>query len=294
MTNHIKLSCGKTSAVISQKGAEIVSFHGNDGREVMWQADPAVWGNSSPILFPVCGMAKEDHVIIDGVTYPMTKHGFCINANFQVAKIGEDFVELVLLPSAETRPQYPFEFALHVTYTLRENGFRTDFVVENKSDRVMPFCIGGHPGFIVPMEPGAAFTDYQLVFPCPEDGKNLLVPGGGLVDGYEYIHLENGTTLTLNHELFDQRDTLLFDGFKSRSVKLVHKVSGKGLRFSYPKMEVLAIWSMPEQHHDYVCLEPWHGIPGQVTESGNYADKPYVTMLAPGISYQCSYDVELI
>lgn len=292
--SNIHLKYGSTTAVIQRKGAQMISFKGSDGREVMWQADLTIWGDCSPVLFPVCGKAKDDHVIIDGKSYPMTKHGFTHDPEFEVAKIGEDFVELVLSPTAESRPQYPFEFVLHVVYTLRENGFRTDYIVENKSDRVMPFCVGGHPGFIVPMEEGAAYTDYRLVFPQPEEGKNALVPGGGLIDGFEYIPLENGTTIPLSHDLFDERDALVFTEFKSRSVKLVHKDSGHGIHFRYPKMEVLAIWSMPKKNGDYVCLEPWHGMPGQVTESGKFEDKPFVTLLQPGMSYQCGYDTELI
>ena len=291
---NILLKYGATTAVIQRKGAQMVSFKGNDGREVIWQADPKIWGDSSPVLFPICGMAKDDHVIIDGVAYPMEKHGFCLTPEFEIAKQGDDFVDLVLMPNEESRPQYPFEFVFHVIYTLRENGFRTDYVVENKSDKVMPFCVGGHPGFNVPMEDGAAYTDYQLVFPQKEEGKNLLVPGGQLVDGEEFIPFENGTTLTLDHALFDERDSLLFADLKSRSVDLVHKVSGKGLRLSYPKMEVLAIWSESVVHGDYVCIEPWHGMPGQVNESGRFEDKPFVTLLPPGMSHQCGYDVQLI
>lgn len=292
--NTIQLHSGSTSAVIQLKGAQMISFKGSDGREVMWQGDPAVWGNSAPVLFPVCGMPKDEQVIIDGVTYPMAKHGFTRNPEFRVEKQGDDFAELVLTPTEESRPQYPFEFAFHVIYTLRENGFRTDFVVENRSDRVMPFCVGGHPGFIVPMEDGAAYTDYQLVFPQKEIGRNLLVPGGRLVDGEEIIPFEDGHILPLRHDLFDERDALVFPSLNSRSVDLVHRRSGRGLRFRYPKMEVLAVWSMPKKNADYVCLEPWHGMPGQVTESGRFDEKPFVTLLDPGRSHQCGYDVELI
>ncbi len=292
--SNIQLKYGNTTAVIRQKGAQMISFKGEDGREVIWQADPEVWPNYAPVLFPVCGMPKGEQVIIDGFSYPMAKHGFSRNPEFAIGKVGEDFVELVLTPNEESRPQYPFDFVFRVIYTLRDNGFRTDFVVENHSDRVMPFCVGGHPGFIVPMEEGAAYTDYQLVFPKAEAGRNLLVPGGQLVNGEEIIPFIDGKILPLSHDLFDDRDALVLPDLNSRSVDLVHKNSGKGLRFSYPKMEVLAVWSMPKKNGDYVCLEPWHGMPGQVDESGKFEDKPYVTLLAPGMSHLCGYDVELI
>ena len=39
----IELKYGKTTARVRTKGAQIVSFRGTDGREVIWQADPKVW-----------------------------------------------------------------------------------------------------------------------------------------------------------------------------------------------------------------------------------------------------------
>lgn len=291
--SNIRLQYGNTKAEIQRKGAQMVSFKGNDGRECIWQADPKVWASHAPVLFPVLGNVKDGVVNIDGKVYPMSKHGFSREPEFAVAKVGDDFVDLVLTPNDDTRQKYPFKFAFHVVYTLKENGFRTDFVVENKSDCTMPFCVGGHPAFFVPMEDGAVFTDYQLVFPYKEEGRSLLVPGG-FIDGQEIIPLENGTTLPLDYEWFDTRDTLIFPEMNSRSVDMVHKVSGKGLRISYPKMEVLAVWSKPNAHADYICLEPWHGLPSLANESGRFEEKPYVTLLAPGMSYQCGYEVELI
>ena len=151
------------------------SFKAADGREVIWQADPAIWAQHAPVLFPVCCGVRNDHIRIAGQEYPMTKHGFAQEAEFQVAHVGDDFVDLVLTPTAESRAMYPFNFAFHVTYRLFEGGYTTTFLVENRSDRVMPLCVGGHPAFTCPMEEGAAFEDYQLVFPELEEGRNTLV-----------------------------------------------------------------------------------------------------------------------
>lgn len=159
----------------------------------------------------------------------------------------------------------------------------------------MPFCVGGHPAFICPMEDNAAFEDYQLVFPEEEDGKIALAPGGGLIDGYEYLSdLQQGHTLPLRYELFDQRDALLFTGIRSRSVLLQHQRTGKGLRFAFPKMEVLAVWTKPMMHANYLCLEPWHGMPAQAAESGDMETKPFVTLLAPGRCYKTWFTTTLI
>ncbi len=289
----IELKCGGCTATIQTQGAQIASFQDAAGRERIWQGEAGIWEDHAPVLFPVCGTPKGKHVEINGVSYPMGQHGFTVHAAFDIVQRGDDWVELILTADEETRRHYPFEFALHVVYTLNENGFCVDYLVENRSDRVMPFCIGGHPGFALPMEGNAEFSDYQLVFPCRETGRNLLVTENSLVDGEEVLPLLNGTTLPLRHELYDQRDTLLFADYHSRSVDLVHRTTGNGLRFSYTNMEVLAVWTMPEQHRDYICLEPWHGMPGLVNESGKFEEKPFVTMLEPGECYKCGYRVEL-
>ena len=291
----ISLRYGDTTAVVCTLGAQIISFKGTDGREVLWQADPKVWGQYAPVLFPVCGSVRENKVAIDGVYYPMAKHGFTRSPDFAVSHVGEDFVDLVMTPTEESKVMYPFDFAFHVTYRLFENGYTTTFLVENKSDKTMPMCVGGHPGFICPMEEGAAYEDYQIVFSRQESGDNTLAPNGYLVDGVEKLQeLQDGRVLPLNHALFDERDALIFAGLNSRSVDLVHKESGHGLRFDFPKMEVLAVWSKPGANADYVCLEPWHGMPTRVQDSDNFEDKAYVTLLAPGKVYTTWFTTTLI
>ena len=247
------------------------------------------------MLFRSCGSVKDDHIKIGGKIYPMRKHGFTRAAAFHVGKRGADFVELVFEANEETRTMYPFDFAFHVTYSLFAEGYTTTFLVENRSNEAMPFCVGGHPAFICPMEPGAVFEDYQLIFPQKEDGRIALAPTGKLIEGWDYLPgFHHAAVLLLRHALFDEHDALLFTELQSRSVKLVHRTSGKGLQFDFPKMEVFAVWTKPHANADYLCLEPWHGMPECVGESGNMEDKPFVTLLPAGQCYKTWFTVTLI
>ena len=292
--NMIQLRYGQTSALVQTQGAQLASLKCADGREVIWQADPQVWAQHTPVLFPVCGSVRDGKIRIDGREYPMTKHGFTRTPEFAVCRRGADFVDLVLTPSDDSRAMYPFDFAFHVIYQLFEGGYTCSFLVENRDQRPMPFCVGGHPGFVCPMEEGARFEDYQLVFEQEETGENALAPGGYLIDGSEMLPLEGGRVLNLNHRLFDERDALIFTTLRSRSVKVLHRVSGRGLRFDFPKMEVLAVWTKPGANADYLCLEPWHGMPTRVQDSDNFEDKPFVTILASGESYLTWFTAALI
>ena len=171
------------------------------------------------------------------------------------------------------------------------DGFRTDYVVQNKSDRVMPFSLGGHTGFRCPMREGERFEDYVVRFDEPETGEVVCCLPGGLMRQTERAPLARGTELALDHATFDQKDTLIFAGLKSRGVSLVHRETGHGLRFAFPKFHTLAIWTMPGKNAPYLCLEPWNGLPASAEGSNALEDRPFVVKLDAKMSYQCAYEM---
>lgn len=290
-----QLKCGKATAVVNSLGGELSSYIAANGREYMWCGDPAVWGSHSPVLFPVVGTTIDGKIKIEGKTYEIAKHGFTRKLEFTLGKHGEDFVEYTLNADATLLAQYPFDFTLHVTHTITETGFSTIFLIENKSGRRMPACIGGHPGFVCPIYDGDAFEDYELKFECVEHTENTLAPNGGCITGTEPLaEFTDTDTLALSHKLFDARDALIFAAPKSRTVKLISRKTGKGLEFDFHKFDALGIWSAPNKNAPYVCLEPWCGLPAYHDETGNFEDKPYVKMIAAGECYKVGYSMSVI
>ena len=110
----------------------------------------------------------------NGVAYPMPKHGFARKGEFFPIFVTKDRVILEQRETEETLAMFPFCYSLIVEYAVSDTGFTAKFTVKNRDRNEMTFCFGGHPGFNVPMEDGAAYTDYQMVFPEAEEGKNLL------------------------------------------------------------------------------------------------------------------------
>ena len=290
----LTLHAGKATGVVQLMGGELISFVDKQGNERLWHGDPNVWPGHAPVLFPIVCSLKNDQIVIDGQTYTIAKHGFAMRNMFRVEKLGSDFVELVLEDNEETRKEFPFAFALHVIHTLTEVGFTTEYVVENKSGKEMPFCLGGHPGIKCPMQQGERFEDYQLVFPEMENGENAFANGALIsrVAPLDFFH--NSRVLPLSYTYFDDMDTIILTDLKSRYVDLVHKDTGKGVRFAFPKMPVLAVWSKPINHGPYVCLEPWHGLPGFEEESGLMKDKPHVIVLNAGEAFKTGYSLSLL
>jgi galactose mutarotase-like enzyme len=129
-----------------------------DGRDVLFLdqatlADPAknVRGGI-PVLFPSPGKLDGDRWARGGASGAMKQHGFARNLPWRVlGTLGgaAPAVALELSSSAETRAQYPWDFALQLTYTLCGRALRIDQRVENRGASAMPFGLGFHPYFFV-------------------------------------------------------------------------------------------------------------------------------------------------
>ncbi|MGI6665350.1 MAG: aldose 1-epimerase family protein [Christensenellaceae bacterium] len=280
---------------VKSRGAELCSFVPKNGTEYIWQGDENIWGGHSPILFPIVCALKNDTVKIDGKPYHMRKHGFLMQQEFQLVERGEDFLEFVFHATPETKEMYPFSYAVYIKHRIWKDGFETTFRVENLDEKTIPMCLGGHPGFIIPREEGEAFSDYILQFPYVENGKNAMCPSAYLIEGEEYFApLAGSDTLALKHSYFDKKDALMLMDLKSREVSLIHKDTKKGLRFYFPGFDVLGVWTKPGANADYICLEPWCGLPAYETETGNFEDKPFVKMVAPKEVFAVSYKMEVV
>lgn len=295
MNEYVSFSAHGFTAKIRMAGAQIASLIDPDGRELIWTADPAVWPQHSTILFPICGGIKDGKVSFEGVEYAMAKHGFMKYAAFEVSKTGEDFMEFVYTANDETHAVYPYEFAFYVTYKILENGYSTTFRVENKGDKPMPYCVGGHPGYTCPLEKGATLEDYQIIFEKEESGLHALLDPKGVIIGHEMLEaFPENRVINLCYAEFDRFDTLLFTELNSRSLKMVHKTSGKGLKMDFPGFPALALWTMTGKKAPYLCIEPWIGIPATKDESGAMEDKPYHITLQPGESSEACFTTTIV
>lgn len=291
----IRLEKNGAFAEIAPLGAEMRRYVTRDGKERLWSGAEPAWKNVAPVLFPMIGAVKDGKVRIGGKEYIPPRHGFAKLMEFEPTDHGDDFCALEIHQTPETLEGYPFAFTLTVIHRLLCNGFVTEYVVENKSQEPMPFTIGGHPGFACPTNEGEAFSDYVVRFDKPEEGQVLQCLPDGLMRDKETVDLGvDRRTLALDYTVFDQKDTLIFAGLNSRGVELVHKETGKGLRFSFPQSSTLAVWTRPEEQAPFVCLEPWIGLPAFANETGNFEEKPYHVDLAPGQSFRTWYQVDII
>lgn len=110
---------GRLSIEVSAHGAELCSIFSN-GKEYLWQADPAFWKRHSPVLFPIVGSVWENEYRNEGTTYVLTQHGFARDMEFTLISEENDEVRYQLVSNEETLKKYPFPFRLTIGYRIRE------------------------------------------------------------------------------------------------------------------------------------------------------------------------------
>ena len=290
----LELTRGGRTARVSAQGGELVSYRDENGLEYIWTGDAAYWSGRNPLLFPIVGGLKGGKVRIEGNEVAMNRHGFARNSTFTVAGQGADWAELELRDSPETLAVYPYPFRLVVRQQLTDTGFTTSVTVTNTGDNPMPFCLGAHTGFRCPLEAGEAFSDYEVRFEEKEACPTLVPDANGLDPARIRPCLENADVLPLEYRYFDEMDTLIFRGLKSRWVELRSKKTGRGVRMTFPGFPVLALWSAPGKAAPYLCIEPWHGVPAVAGEGPELADKAFCITLSPGESRTLGYQVDTL
>ena len=98
-------------AEIRLRGAELASLYDKqNGREIIWQADPEIWSGSAPILFPIVGRLKDGTTEINGTSYEIPKHGLLRTREARPIEEGNDYAVLQFKSNDETLKQYPFAF----------------------------------------------------------------------------------------------------------------------------------------------------------------------------------------
>src|SRR5947208_11505992 len=92
-------------------GAELTSvFDKKTNTEHLWQADEKFWAWHAPVLFPVVGRCLNDEILIDGVRYPMEKHGFARKSDFSLLELSETKMIFSLNYSQDSLKCYPYKF----------------------------------------------------------------------------------------------------------------------------------------------------------------------------------------
>ena len=276
---------------IDSHGAELKSLiRKSDGREIMWDADPAFWNRTSPVLFPFVGGLKDKEYRYNGKTYTIGQHGFARDMEFDPDPKNDGEIWFSLIETPESLEKYPFRFRLKIGYRIEQASVRVMWEVENTNAGDMWFAIGAHPGFAVEKLEGCVFRLYD------RDGRpvfsieNRVFGGKGCVtDNTTEIKTPEGI-LAISEKLFDN-DALVLENSQIGMVELVDKDQKlvAAVEFDAP---LVGLWSPPHKNAPFVCIEPWYGRCDSESFTGSLEDRDYEQKLGAGEFFISSYIIK--
>ncbi|MBF4471513.1 aldose 1-epimerase family protein [Flavobacterium sp. HJJ] len=273
------------TAEIKHTGAELCSLKDNLNKEYIWNGNPEFWGKHSPVLFPIVGTLKNNTYQYSNTDYHLSRHGFAREMEFELIDKHENSVTFSLAATPETKEKYPFDFDLHLVYTLENKTLKIEYKVFNNGKSKMPFSIGAHPAFDLPND----FKNYSLAFE-KEDSLNYYLLEDGLISNTTNEIALDKNELHLNYDLF-ANDALVFKNIISKSVTILEN-SKPFLKVSFSDFPDLGIWTPPNA--PFICIEPWFGYSDTVDKSGALLDKEGIQVLDADESFHAAFSIEIL
>lgn len=274
---------------VSDAGAELISVVDKEKQtERIWTGKKAIWNRHAPILFPFVGKVNGGKYRIAGREYEMkTQHGFARDLDFTCIEDTPGSVKHRLTATDWTRERYPYDFCLTVAHSLAGWQLNVSWEIENRGEDRMYYCIGGHPGFLMPQ--GIRKEDCRILFP----GRETLRYKSANSNGYI---LPEEKTLRLRDESAawqeDIPDTWIFEDGQVKSVGLLLPDGSPWVMLRCEAFPMLAVWA--NAAGPFICLEPWFGRADDEGFRGSIEEKKAIEHLEAGEKKTICYSMEFI
>ena len=286
MSEIISISSNSLTASIDTMGAQLMSLRKGES-EYLWQGDSNWWPRRAPILFPIVGVLKDSKAESAEGTISLARHGLARLNQFEVVEQSASSVTLRLKSTEETRKAYPYDFELKLIFSVAGDTLTQTYEVTNPTNVVLPFTLGAHPAFNIPI-PGveaASLDQYHLLFTHSWTSYGPSITDEGLCDyATPQKLIVDSDTLPLSWELIDREKTITLEDVPDRRITLAASTEAPseahGIQMDFEGFDYLGIWSAAPGC-PFVALEPWCGIADTVDCDGIFEHKPGIMCLEP-------------
>src|SRR5438309_1570334 len=114
----IPLRSGELHAEVNPLGAQLSVLRDANGRDLLWDGDPAIWAGRAPVLFPIVGELAGGKYQLGGKFYSLSRHGFARGKPFSVVGASASTATFRLSADESTLAVYPFQFELDIRFAL--------------------------------------------------------------------------------------------------------------------------------------------------------------------------------
>lgn len=276
---------------ISTKGAQLTSVINKATQiEHLWQADPQIWGYHAPNLFPIVGQLINNELLVNGQTYPMSRHGFARTSEFFLLESDEAHAVYSLPNCENTLKVYPYKFDFQVLYTLIDNALRITYKLINHDSKTIYFSVGAHPAFNIPFNAGERYEDYYIEFEADENLETHLLNADGFFNGETHPVETTNKKLYLSRDLFNA-DALVFKNLQSREVTIKSDKHDQSISVEFPHFNYLGIWA--KGGADFVCIEPWLGCADTAGRHVDISRKEAIQQLKVGHVFEAAFFISV-
>jgi aldose 1-epimerase len=302
---------GATARVLPGMGFNCFSFQPTlDGRsiELLWSEANFASGQGRstrsgiPILFPFPGRLSGTTLRFDGRDVPLVIdpkqgcaiHGFVHNRPWRVLDSQSSSVTgefHAARDDAKLLQLWPTDFRVRVCYELRAGRLESTLTVDNPSDRPMPFGLGTHEYFRVPLDENPAGRDACRVFAPARSYWELakMFPTGRLLPADGSRDLSHGMAYGDTH-LDD-----VFTGLESTAGQVVCHVddptNGRRVVVEFDDSFRECVAFNPP-HREAICLEPYSCAPDAYALAERGIDAG-LRVLQPGESFRAQVSIRL-
>lgn len=254
-----------------------------------------------PVLFPFGGRIKDARYTFSGKQYHVTSagdngpnaiHGFVFNRPWRVLETAADRVTGAFqgsIDAPETLRDWPSDYRIEVTYTVSGASLLIDVTLSNPDDATLPYVLGLHPYFRVPLGgdsadaclvtvPAARYWPLEQSLPTGEERKVDATRDLRTPRSYADLTLDDVMTGLIATD--GQIETIVED-----------PRSGVRLRQSFTDDHHFCIVFTPP-HREAIAIEPYTGSP-DLFRAPEIGLDPHLGLLEPGEEWRTRVKISL-
>lgn len=266
-------AAGSHAAIFPTFGFNCYSFQttrGGEKYEALWSHPNFASGTERPsrsgipILFPFAGRIRQGRFEFGGQHFQLPDgdgqgnaiHGFVLSRPWRVIEHTASSVTGQFhfsVDAADIVNQWPADFRINVTYTVKGNSLESAIVIENPDSRWLPCGFGTHPYFRVPT--GDYSRRCRVRVPVRRRWELVdLLPTGRVLD-YADAGLSNAGVPFAEMKFDD-----VFTGLEFRDGRCDARITGldggRQLTISFDDQFRECVIFVPP-HREAVCIEPY-------------------------------------
>lgn len=219
-----------------------------------------------PILFPFPNRIRagrfewegRDYVLPGSDKWGNAIHGLCMDRPWRIIRQSEHFVTgqfQLSVDAPDRRELWPGDFIIDVDYELVRSRLRSRFRINNPGNRPLPWGLGTHPYFKVPLSDQSQIKDCVVEVPAQKlwELENCL-PTGRQIPVNETNDLRDGALLS-RLKLDDVYTDLQYDGPQFDCLVIDEKAGLQIVVTCPPIFREIVAFTPPNRAA--VCLEPY-------------------------------------